>query len=126
LLLFVDVYCCYFVVTICCVSFLIRLLSSPLYSEHIKNVRSVFGWTDTGSGVGSTTPVPSEHAREETQKSHTFQFQQTLPKLPVPKLSETCKKYRKSLEPLLTDEELLKTDEHIKDFLKSGGIGEKV
>lgn len=47
----------------------------------------------------------------------TFSLQYTLPRLPVPKLEETCAVYLKSLIPLQTPEEHAKTKQIVKDFL---------
>ncbi|KAG0051586.1 hypothetical protein BGZ90_006725 [Linnemannia elongata] len=53
----------------------------------------------------------------------TLSLQHTLPKLPVPTLEETIAKYLKTIEPLTTSEELERSKELAKDFLKPGGLG---
>ena len=47
-----------------------------------------------------------------------------LPKLPLPKLEDTCKRYLRSLEALQDEEEHERTKAVVKDFLESGE-GEK-
>ena len=66
----------------------------------------------------------------------TFQFQKTLPRLPIPTLSNSIDKYLRSLRPLLlqkalkegkgedaVEAELKKREEWAKDFTKQGGLG---
>ncbi|ORX68228.1 choline/Carnitine O-acyltransferase, partial [Linderina pennispora] len=48
-----------------------------------------------------------------------FKYQSQLPKLPVPKLSETLPKYLKTVEPLLSKEELAHTTKTVEEFAKS-------
>lgn len=43
-----------------------------------------------------------------------------LPKLPLPKLEDTCKRYLRALEPLQDEEDHQKTKSVVKDFLESG------
>ncbi|KAJ1936922.1 Carnitine O-acetyltransferase mitochondrial, partial [Linderina pennispora] len=45
-----------------------------------------------------------------------FKYQSQLPKLPVPKLSETLPKYLKTVEPLLSKEELAHTTKTVEEF----------
>ncbi|PVZ97110.1 hypothetical protein BB558_006955 [Smittium angustum] len=49
-----------------------------------------------------------------------YQEQSSLPKLPVPTLEETLPKYLKSLEPLLSKDQLQQSKERISQFLESG------
>ncbi|RCI06783.1 Carnitine O-acetyltransferase mitochondrial [Rhizopus stolonifer] len=55
-----------------------------------------------------------------------LRYQKNLPKLPVPKLSETLQKYLKTVHPLLTPEEYKRTEEAVKDFEKPGGLGQEL
>lgn len=45
---------------------------------------------------------------------------QTLPKLPLPKLEDTCKRYLRALEALQDEEEHERTKGVVKGFLESG------
>ena len=58
--------------------------------------------------------------------SSTFEYQNSLPRLPVPNLKETCDKYLKSLVPVLSEEQLKRTKSIVEDFLKPGGEGERL
>nr|CAG4646179.1 EOG090X04D9 [Macrothrix elegans] len=49
-----------------------------------------------------------------------------LPPLPVPKLSVTLEQYLRTVKPLLTDEDFLKTEQIVKDFGAPGGVGQKL
>lgn len=49
---------------------------------------------------------------------------QNLPKLPVPKLSDTLSKYLKTVQPFLNDDEFATTSTLVKEF--EHGIGQKL
>jgi carnitine O-acetyltransferase len=55
-----------------------------------------------------------------------LRFENSLPRLPVPSLAETAAKYLKSVKPLLSSDEFAKTESAVRDFVKPGGIGEKL
>lgn len=57
----------------------------------------------------------------------TFHFQESLPRLPVPALKQSTAVYLQSLKPLLsTESELTRRTEIVNDFIKPGGLGEKL
>ncbi|XP_050675777.1 carnitine O-acetyltransferase-like [Leptidea sinapis] len=51
---------------------------------------------------------------------------QQLPRLPVPKLDDTLRKFLKSVQPFLNDEESVKTSGLIKQFNSNMGVGPKL
>ncbi|KAF2348592.1 Acyltransferase ChoActase/COT/CPT, partial [Trinorchestia longiramus] len=53
-------------------------------------------------------------------------LRQVLPRLPVPPLQETLHKYLKSVQPLVTEEELSNTRLLVEEFLSNGGLGERL
>lgn len=55
-----------------------------------------------------------------------LRYETSLPKLPVPSLAETAAKYLKSVRPLLSPQDFATTESAVKEFVKSGGIGEKL
>lgn len=85
-----------------------------------KEARSVFGWTDI-----SQVEDQDEANKKESQKS-TYELQDSLARLPVPDLEATCKKYLKTLEPLLSAEEMEFSKKAVGEFHKEGGIGQKL
>ena len=62
--------------------------------------------------------VASESSKK---KGSTFANQESLPKLPVPDLEGTCKKYIEALSALQTPREQEETKASVQDFLKSDG-----
>jgi carnitine O-acetyltransferase len=56
----------------------------------------------------------------------TFENQAKLPRLPIPPLLETAQKHLKSVKPLLSVEEYARAEKVIQDFVKPGGLGEKL
>lgn len=60
---------------------------------------------------------------EDRSKGMMLRFEDSLPRLPVPTLEETAKRYLKSVHPLLTKDEYQVTEAAVGDFLKEGGMG---
>ena len=55
-----------------------------------------------------------------------LRFEDSLPRLPVPTLEETSKRYLKSVHPLLNEAEFKHTRSAVDAFTKSGGSGEQL
>lgn len=55
-----------------------------------------------------------------------LRFEDSLPRLPVPTLEETAKRYLKSVHCLVNEEEYARTKKAVDDFVAPGGIGEKL
>jgi carnitine O-acetyltransferase len=53
-----------------------------------------------------------------------LRFEDSLPRLPVPALEETAKRYLKSVHPLLSKSEFEATTKAVNDFIAPGGPGE--
>ena len=51
-------------------------------------------------------------------------FQPSLPRLPIPKLADTCRRYLDALRPLLTPQQYQHTEKVVQEFGRSGGDGE--
>lgn len=64
--------------------------------------------------LGNDTPV-------EKQPGITFAAQDKLPKLPIPDLESTCKKYLASLDPLQTAREHNDSERAVQEFLHTEG-----
>ena len=54
---------------------------------------------------------------------HTFHFQDSLPRLPIPKLEDTCRRYLDTQKPLLTPEQYEETKQLVDKFQKREGPG---
>lgn len=64
--------------------------------------------------------------KEDSTKSRMFRFEESLPKLPVPTLEETAKRYLKSVHPLLSSSEFESTKKAVESFVAPGGFGHKL
>lgn len=62
--------------------------------------------------------------REDNSKGPMLRFEDSLPRLPVPTLEETSKRYLRSVHPLLNKSEFAKTKEIVEIFIQPGGIGQ--
>ena len=72
---------------------------------------------------GTETPPPPTASSQASTKADgiTFANQDSLPRLPIPDLESTCKKYLETLAPLQTGREHEETKGAVKEFLRSGG-----
>ncbi|KAF1990587.1 carnitine acetyl transferas-like protein [Aulographum hederae CBS 113979] len=68
----------------------------------------------------SKSPLAS-HTNPTSKPGITFAAQDNLPKLPIPDLETSCKKYLESLEPLQSHKEHRESQAAVRDFLKSEG-----
>lgn len=80
------------------------------------------------SARNSTQSYPAEaqaplanHTNPNSRPGITFAHQDSLPKLPIPELDSSCKKYLAALRPLQTPKEYNETVHAVEDFLKSDG-----
>lgn len=53
-----------------------------------------------------------------------LRFEDSLPRLPVPSLEETAKRYLKSVHPIVTDAEYERTKKAVEAFIRPGGSGQ--
>ncbi len=51
----------------------------------------------------------------------TYQFQNSLPKLPIPSLEQTCKLYLEIVTPLLSEQEIAQTQAVVEEFQQESG-----
>lgn len=62
--------------------------------------------------------------KEDISKGRMLRFEDSLPRLPVPTLEETAKRYLKSVHPLLNTTEYESTKKAVEEFVQPGGVGE--
>ncbi|KAF7559461.1 hypothetical protein G7046_g4700 [Stylonectria norvegica] len=63
---------------------------------------------------------------QDKSKGPMLRWQDSLPRLPVPTLDETAKRYLKSLHPLLSPSEYEASKKAVDEFVAPGGIGPKL
>ena len=63
----------------------------------------------------------ASHKPAATRSGATFAAQENLPKLPIPDLDATCKRYLEALEPLQSSREHRDTEHAVRDFLRAEG-----
>lgn len=73
----------------------------------------------------SNSSLPAGYV-EDKSKGAMLRFQESLPRLPVPTLEETAARYLKSLHPLLSPVEYAASQKAVDEFIKSGGVGQKL
>jgi carnitine O-acetyltransferase len=80
------------------------------------------------SAKNSTQSYPSEaqaplasHTNPNSRPGITFAHENNLPKLPIPELDSSCKKYIAALRPLQSGKEHSDTVHSVNDFLKTDG-----
>ena len=64
--------------------------------------------------------------REDSSKGAMLRFEDSLPRLPVPTLEETSKRYLKSVHPLLNQAEFATTKKAVEEFIKPGSIAHEL
>ena len=64
----------------------------------------------------------ANHGDNQSIPGITFAAQDKLPKLPIPDLDATCKRYLKSLEPLQTTREHHESEKAVEEFLRTDGL----
>ncbi|OAQ94510.1 carnitine acetyl transferase [Purpureocillium lilacinum] len=73
----------------------------------------------------NSSSLPPGYA-EDKSKGAMLRFQDSLPRLPVPTLEETAKRYLKSLHPLLSPAEFETSKAAVAEFVKPGGVGHRL
>ncbi len=67
-----------------------------------------------------------EGYREDTSKGPMLRFEDSLPRLPVPSLEETSRRYLKSVHPLLDQHQFAKTKRVVEEFISPTGKGREL
>ncbi|PHH58630.1 hypothetical protein CDD81_5021 [Ophiocordyceps australis] len=77
------------------------------------------------SSSSSSSSMPPGYV-EDPARGPMLRFQDSLPRLPVPSLQETAKRYLKSLHPLLTQTEFEASKAAVAEFIRPDGPGAKL
>ncbi|KAL8672464.1 MAG: hypothetical protein Q9168_003067 [Polycauliona sp. 1 TL-2023] len=77
------------------------------------------------ANVRKSSSLP-EGYREDNTRGPMLRFEDSLPRLPVPTLEETSKRYLKSVRPLLNQAEYKNTQKAVEEFVRPCGIGEEL
>ncbi|KAN0060394.1 carnitine O-acetyltransferase yat1 [Thecaphora frezii] len=77
--------------------------------------------SDNAQAIEQATLGKDAGKSEGLGAGKTFEGQSKLPKLPIPKLEDTCQRYLSSLKPLQTPEQHEKTTRVVQDFLNNEG-----
>ncbi len=67
--------------------------------------------------------IAESDAYQYLQKSElpTYHFQDSLRRLPIPKLEDTCRRYLNAVRPFSTDDRFRRTERIVQDFLAQEG-----
>jgi carnitine O-acetyltransferase len=84
--------------------------------------RSEANAKETTQSYSKDQQSPLAHnGNNQSKPGITFAAQDQLPKLPIPDLDQTCKKYLASLEPLQTPREHQESERAVDEFLRTDG-----
>ncbi|KAI5255185.1 acyltransferase ChoActase/COT/CPT [Aureobasidium subglaciale] len=75
--------------------------------------------------VRKTSSLPQGY-KEDASKGPMLRFEESLPRLPVPTLEETAKRYLRSVHPLLSKQEYEQTEKAVNDFLAPNSLGQEL
>ncbi|CAI6330393.1 unnamed protein product [Periconia digitata] len=91
-------------------------------SEVNGSIRSEASARDSTASFPSEAKDPlGHHTNPNSRPGITFAHQDKLPKLPIPELESSCKKYLAALKPLQSPKEHNDTTIAVQDFLKADG-----
>ena len=91
--------------------------------EGAAAVRSEESAKNSTQSYSAEAQAPlASHTNPNSRPGITFAHQDSLPKLPIPDLDSSCKKYIAALKPLQSPKEHNDTVHSVEDFLKSDGL----
>ncbi|PKS11583.1 hypothetical protein jhhlp_003348 [Lomentospora prolificans] len=97
--------------------------SSKSFSRHSSLTRITPTMAPAARRANSSLPPGYV---EDKSKGPMLRYQESLPRLPVPTLEETATRYLKSLRALLTPAELEASKAAVEEFIKPGGVGQRL
>lgn len=91
-------------------------------SDQADPKRSHDAAKESANGYSNKERAPLAASKDPMSKPGiTFASQDKLPKLPIPDLESSCKKYITALQPLQTPREHAETESAVHDFLRAEG-----
>ena len=103
-------------------------LNRPRFNASLGKINTARSSSNTMSTLRKTSQIsfstPELVPEEDPNAVPMLRFEASLPKLPVPTLEETSKKYLRSIRPLVDDDQYKKTERFVAEFVKPGGFGE--
>ncbi|KAJ2957227.1 hypothetical protein NQZ79_g7048 [Umbelopsis isabellina] len=83
-------------------------------------------WQDNGKAEPLASYTSFLHFSSARRTLTTFANQSKIPRLPIPTLQETTERYKRSLLPLLSKQDYERASAAVADFVRPGGLGEKL
>ncbi|XP_034944753.1 carnitine O-palmitoyltransferase 2, mitochondrial [Chelonus insularis] len=101
----------------------VKFLPKRKLTRNVKILEPIFFYTIPHRQRASMNDVIDKDEYEYIQRSKvpTMHFQKSLPRLPIPKLEESCKRYLRALQPILTESEWQQSSANVAEFLKKDG-----
>jgi carnitine O-acetyltransferase len=83
--------------------------------------RSLESAKEAANGFAKDQKEPLKYSGTESKKGITFAAQDKLPKLPIPELDSTLRRYLTALKPLQSSREHAETQQAVEEFMKGEG-----
>ncbi|KAH7022468.1 acyltransferase ChoActase/COT/CPT [Ilyonectria destructans] len=104
---------------------MLTLARSPALRNSFRHINATRTTLIMAPTKRASSSIPKGYA-EDNSKGPMLRFQDSLPRLPVPSLDETAKRYLKTLHPLLSPAEYEASEKAVQEFIRPGGVGSKL
>ncbi|XHG02153.1 hypothetical protein AWENTII_005513 [Aspergillus wentii] len=99
-------------------------LSTTLTRPRLSPTSSLLNRSATPIMARRKQSSVPEGYTEDLSKGKMLRFEESLPRLPVPSLEETGRRYLKSVHPVVSEAEYERTKKAVEAFIRPGGEGE--
>jgi carnitine O-acetyltransferase len=99
-------------------------LSTTFTRQRLSPIPSILARSSPIMAPRRNASSVPEGYKEDLSKGKMLRFEDSLPRLPVPSLEETAKRYLKSVHPIVTDAEYERTKKAVEAFIRPGGSGQ--
>ncbi|BCS26492.1 carnitine O-acetyltransferase CAT2 [Aspergillus puulaauensis] len=105
-----------------------RFSSSTLARPRLSPTNSLLARSSVASTMAPRRKASSvpEGYKEDISKGNMLRFEDSLPRLPVPSLEETSRRYLKSVHAVVSETEYQSTKKAVEEFVQPGGVGQKL